>query len=144
MVKSRTVESLQVKRDQIAEAVAAYEAKLTQARTDLAHITAAIAIFEASGDRKAAMAYANFTRIWKSRELLGLCVGFLETEGPLSTRELAALAIKASDMDTQDDMLAKIVTNKIVYIMRAQEKRLAILRAGIKDGVCIWASPKSL
>jgi alpha-D-ribose 1-methylphosphonate 5-triphosphate synthase subunit PhnI len=48
----------------------------------------------------------------KSRELLGLCVGFLETEGPLSTRELAALAIKASDMDTQDDMLAKIMTNK--------------------------------
>jgi hypothetical protein len=75
MVKSRTVESLQVKRDQIAEAVAAYEAKLTQARTDLAHITAAIAIFEASGDRKAAMAYANFTRIWKVPRIAGPVCG---------------------------------------------------------------------
>jgi hypothetical protein len=90
------------------------------------------------------MAYANFTRIWKSRELLGLCVGFLEAEGPLSTRELAARAIKASDMDTQDDMLAKIVANKIVYIKRAQEKRKTIRRAGMRDGACIWSnSPKS-
>jgi hypothetical protein len=140
MVKSRTVESLEVKRAQIAEAVAAYEAKLAQAKTDLAHLTAAIAIFEASGDRKAAANYANFTRIWKPRELLGHCLAFLGSEGPLSTRELAARAIKASHMDTQDQVLAKIVANKIVYIMRAQEKRQAVRRAGMRDGACVWAT----
>lgn len=54
MSKSRTVESLEVKRAQIAEAIAAFDTKLTQARKDLAHITVAIAIFESAGDRKAA------------------------------------------------------------------------------------------
>lgn len=142
MTKPRTIESLEVKRGQIAEAVAAYKAKLAQAETDLAHITAAIAIFEASGDRKAATAYANYTRIWKPRELAGLCLGFLESEGPLSTRELAARAIKASDMDTRDEVLAKIVANKIVYIMRAQEKRRVICRAGIRDGASVWAKTR--
>jgi len=147
MGKSRTVESLQVKRDEIAWAVKAYEAKLDQARKDLVHVTGALAIFEATGDRKAATAYANFTGIWKPRELLGLCLRFLESEGPLSTRELAARAIKTSGMDTLDEVLAKIVANKIVYIMRAQEKRRAIRRAGVRDGACIWAlvggQPKS-
>jgi hypothetical protein len=139
MGKSRTVESLQVKRAEIEWAVKAYEAKLDQSRKDLAHVTAALAIFEATGDRKAMLAYANFTGIWKPRELWGLCLRFLESEGPLSTRELTALAIKASDMDTLDEVLAKIVANKIVYIMRAQEKRRAIRRAGMRDGACIWA-----
>jgi hypothetical protein len=36
-------------------------------------------------------------------------------------------------------VLAKVVANKIVYVMRAQEKRRAIRRAGIKDGACIWS-----
>jgi hypothetical protein len=53
--------------------------------------------------------------------LLGLCIGFLESEGQLSTRELAARVIKASHMDTLDEVLAKVVANKIVYVMRAQE-----------------------
>jgi len=141
MAKSRTVESLEVKRAQIAEVVAAYEAKLAQAKTDLAHITAAIAIFEATGDRKAATAYVNFARIWKQRELLTLCLSFLESDGPLSTRELAVRAVKASNMDAADTMLTKTVTNKVVYVMRAQEKRRAVQRAGMKDGVCLWAIP---
>ena len=139
VAKPRTIESLQVKKAEIEWAVEAYGRKYRQAQTDLAHITAALALFEASGDRKATTAYANFARIWKPRELQGLCMGFLESEGPLSTHELAARAIKASGMDTLDEVLAKVVANKIVYIMRTQEKRRAIGRAGIKDGACIWA-----
>jgi len=142
MTKSRTVESLEVKRAQIAAAVAAYEAKLAQARKDLAHLTAAIAIFESGGDRKAMTAYVNFSRLWKPRELLGHCMALLESEGPLSTRELASKVIVRCQMDTQDTVLAQTVANKIVYVMRAQEKRRAIRRAGIKDGACIWAATR--
>ncbi len=141
VAKPRTIESLQVKKAEIEWAVEAYGRKYRQAQTDLAHITAALALFEATGDRKATTAYANFARIWKPRELMGLCVGFLESEGPLSTRELAARAIKASDMDTLDEVLAKVVANKIVYVMRAQEKRRVIQRGGLRDGACIWALP---
>lgn len=140
MGKSRTVESLQVKRDEIAWAVKAYEAKLDQARKDLAHVTAAIAIFEATGDRKAMLAYANFNGIWKPRELLALCLGFLETEGPLSTRDLAQRVLTASGMDTADKVLSKTVANKLVYVLRAQEKRGKVRRAGMRADVCVWAA----
>jgi hypothetical protein len=140
-MKSRTVESLQVKKAEIEWAVNAYEKNLHQARADLAHVTAALAIFEATGDRKATTAYANFNGIWKPRELLGLCMRFLESEGPLSTRELAQRVLTASGMDAADKVLAHTVACKIIYIMRAQEKRRAIGRAGIKDGACLWLMP---
>jgi hypothetical protein len=139
MAKPRTIESLQVKKAEIEWAVEAYGRRYRQAQTDLAHINGALALFEASGDRKAATAYANFTAIWKPRELMGLCVGFLESQGRLSTRELAARAIEASGMDTTDAVLAKVVANKIVYIMRAQEKRGKVKRTGARrNTACVW------
>ena len=138
-MKSRTVESLQVKKAEIEWALAAYQAKADQAHKDLAHVTAALAIFEATGDRKAMLAYANFNGIWKPRELMGLCMGFLESEGPLSTRDLAQRVLTASGMDTADKVLAQTVTHKIVYLMRAQEKRGKVRRAGMRADVCIWA-----
>jgi hypothetical protein len=49
MVESRAVETLQNKRDDIARSIDECEAKLAQARADLAHIDAAISIF-ATGD----------------------------------------------------------------------------------------------
>ena len=145
MAKPRTIESLQVKKAEIEWAVEAYGRKYRQAQTDLTHINGALALFEASGDRKAATAYANFTNIWKPRELMVLCVGFLDSQGPLSTRELAARAIEASGMDTEDAVLAKVVANKIVYIMRAQEKRLKVKRTGARrNTACVWALTASL
>jgi hypothetical protein len=139
-MKSRTVESLQVKKAEIEWAVKAYSEKLHQAQADLAHVTAALAIFEATGDRKATTAYANFNGIWKPRELMALCTGFLESEGPLSTRELAQRVLTASRMDTRDKVLAQTVANKLVYVLRAQEKRGKVRRAGMRADVCIWSA----
>jgi hypothetical protein len=50
MAEIRTVTTRRSKRAEIIAAIANYEKRLAQARADLAHITAAIAIFEASGD----------------------------------------------------------------------------------------------
>jgi hypothetical protein len=141
MGKSRTVESLQAKRAEIEWAVQAYGERLHQAKTDLAHVSAALAIFEATGDRKATLAYANFNRIWKPRELTALCLGFLESEGKLSTRELAQRVLTASGMDTTDKVLAKTVANKLIYVLRVQDKKRAIIRAGMRGDVCVWAMP---
>jgi hypothetical protein len=139
-MKSRTVESLQVKKIEIEWAVKAYGDKLRQAEADLAHVTAALAIFEVTGDRKATTAYANFNGIWKPRELMTLCVGFLESEGPLSTRELAQRVLTHSGMDALDKVLSHTVANKVVYVMRAQEKRGKIRRAGKRGDACVWAA----
>jgi hypothetical protein len=49
MAEIRTVTTLRRKRDEIRRAISNYERKLDQAKADLAHIAAAIHIFEAKG-----------------------------------------------------------------------------------------------
>ena len=70
-----------------------------------------------------------------------LCRSFLESEGPLSTPQLAIRAMKASGLDTGDKVLAKAVTMRIVYAMRAQHKRGKIGDAGKKMGARVWKIP---
>lgn len=60
MAEIRTVTTLKYKRDDITRAIAAYEKKLNQARADLAHVNAAIRIFEL-GDAEGTFA-ANLAR----------------------------------------------------------------------------------
>ncbi len=97
MAEIRTVTTLSTKREEIQRVIAGYEAKLAQARADLAHITAAIKIFEATDDPDAMRAYVDTHRIWKRGELMTLCKGFLESEGPLSTKALAERMSVAPD-----------------------------------------------
>jgi hypothetical protein len=47
MAEIRTVTTLRRKREEIKRAIRNYEKRLDQTRADLAHLTAAIAIFEA-------------------------------------------------------------------------------------------------
>jgi hypothetical protein len=139
MAEIRTVTTLRNKRAEIETAIGNYETRLKQARADLAHITAAIAIFEASGDREAMTAYVDIHRIWKRGELMRLCRGFLEAEGPLSTRQLAERAMTASGLDASDKVLGKAVAHKIVYAMRAQHLRGKVDDGGRVRGARIWA-----
>jgi hypothetical protein len=48
MPEIRTVTTLKRKREEIAASIKLYEKQIAQARSDLAHVTAAIRIFEAS------------------------------------------------------------------------------------------------
>lgn len=52
MAEIRTVTTLRSKQAEIQRAIVGYEQRLAQARADLSHVIAAIAIFEASGDRE--------------------------------------------------------------------------------------------
>lgn len=140
MAEIRTVTTLRSKQAEIQRAIVGYEQRLAQARADLAHVTAAIAIFEASGDREAMGAYVDIHRIWKRGELMRLCKSFLESEGPLSTRVLADKAMRASGLDPSDRVLGKTVAYKIVQAMRAQHLRGTIRRVEKRCGVCVWAS----
>ena len=139
MAEIRTVTTLRTKRAEIETAIGNYEARLKQARADLAHITAAIAIFEATGDRDAMGAYVDIHRIWKRGEVISLCKGFLESEGPLSTVQLAQRAMAASGLDANDKVLAKTVSYKIVQAMRAQHIRGKVFDAGRAKGARVWS-----
>jgi hypothetical protein len=81
MAEIRTVTTLRSKRAEIIAAIANYEKRLAQARADLAHITAAITIFEASGDVEEIPPYVDIHRCFKRGEAINLCKEAL-TSGP--------------------------------------------------------------
>ena len=63
MAEIRTVTTLNYKRDEIQRAIVAYEQKLALARAGLAHINAAITIFEATDSPEAMRAYVDVHRV---------------------------------------------------------------------------------
>jgi hypothetical protein len=73
MTEIRTVTILRFKRDQIVHSIRLYERQLEQARADLAHVTAAIRIFEASGNAKDMPRYVDTHRLFKRGEAMMLC-----------------------------------------------------------------------
>ena len=64
MAEIRTVTTLRSKRDEIAVTVEKYE-QLWAPSLDLAHIEAAISIFEASGDPKGVPAYVDVHHLFR-------------------------------------------------------------------------------
>jgi hypothetical protein len=141
MAEIRTVTTLRSKQVEIQRAIVGYEQRLAQARADLSHVTAAIAIFEATGDRDAMGAYVDIHRIWKRGEMMRLCRGFLESEGPMTTPALAQRVMTASGLDAGDKVLSKVVCHKIVFAMRAQHLRGKVGDAGRIKGARVWACP---
>jgi hypothetical protein len=108
MAEIRTVTTLRSKRAEIIAAIANYEKKLAQARADLAHITAAIAIFEASGDRGDIPPYVDINRCLKRGEAMAICKEALAAHGPLNTRQLALKIMAAKRLDTGEGELASL------------------------------------
>jgi len=105
MAEIRTVTTLRSKRAEIIASIANYEKKLAQARADLAHITAAIMIFEASGDRDEIPPYVDIHRCLKRGEAIAVCKDALAAHGPLNTRQLALKVMAAKGLNTGDKVL---------------------------------------
>lgn len=101
MAEIRTVTTLRRKRDEISASVRLYERQLAQARVDLAHVTAAIRIFEALGDLAGMARYVDTHRLFKPGEPVALCKEALAS-GPMTTRELAQQVMKAKGLDPAD------------------------------------------
>ena len=101
MADSRTAETLRNKRDEIARSIDDYEARLAQAKADLAHIDAAIAIFATSDGQKPVRPYVDIHRLFKRGELGAISREALK-DGPRNTRELAQAVMAAKGLDTGD------------------------------------------
>ncbi len=94
MAEIRTVTTLRSKQQEIEASITKYEKRIAQARADLSHINAAIAIFEVSGDPEGFPAYVDIHRLFKRGEPIALCKQAL-AEGPKSTRQLTLYVLKA-------------------------------------------------
>ena len=95
MTEIRTVTTLRRKRDEISASILLYEKKLEQARADLAHVTAAIRIFAATGRPQDIPRYVDSYRLFKRGEPWAICAAAL-AKGPQTTKELALALMRAT------------------------------------------------
>lgn len=138
MPEIRTVTTLKTKRHQIEAAIAGYERALNQARADLSHVNACIAMFEASGEPGDMAPYVDLHRLFKRGEMVSICKDALAKEGPLDTRELAYRVMLAKGLDTGDKVLSRSICLKIVHALLQQAKRSKITMLDKRKGVRVW------
>ncbi|MGC1863520.1 MAG: hypothetical protein WA733_20970 [Methylocystis sp.] len=138
MTEIRTVTTLRRKRDEITAVIKLYERQLAQARADLAHVNAAMRVFEAEGTRDF-QAYIDVHRVFSYREKWPLCEAALREHGPMTTKELALHLMAAKGLDTDDNVLARTIANRLIHSLRMQAMRGRVLMDGKRKGVCVWA-----
>ena len=138
MAEIRTVTTLRSKRTEILASIKLYEKRLSQARTDLAHVTACIAIFEASGDGKELSSYVDTHRMFARGEIISLCKEALAS-GPKTTKELALHVMAAKGLDTGDKVLAHAMAQRMIHALRQQWRRGLIEGKGKIKGARVWA-----
>jgi hypothetical protein len=141
MAEIRTVTTLVKKRDEIRASIRMYEKKLEQAKVDLAHVTGAIRLFQASGKAQDLSRYMDSYRLFKRGEPWAICAAAL-VNGPLSTKELALELMKAKGMDLKDAVLQKTLGHRLIHSLRMQEKRKQVARHGKRHGVSVWRLPE--
>jgi hypothetical protein len=138
MAEIRTVTTLRGKRAEIIGAIAQYEKRLAQARADLSHVNACIALFEASGELSAFTPYIDTHRLFARGELMALCKDALAS-GPRTTKELALAVMKAKGLDTGDKVLAHAMALRLIHALRQQWRRGLLTGEGKVKGARVWA-----
>jgi hypothetical protein len=143
MAESRTIETLEKKRDEILRAIAGYEEKIAQAQADLAHLNATIAIFGASYEGTATRPYVNLAGLFKRGEMVAIAKAAL-ADGPQNTRQLAGAVLKAKGLDPGDRVLAKAISHRLIHGLRIQARGGKIVGVGRHKAARIWRLPERL
>jgi hypothetical protein len=141
MAEIRTVTTLRRKREEIRRTIIAYEERLSQAKADLAHISAAITVFEGVGDKAEDRPYVDIHRVFAHRELMDLAKRALAEQGPLDTRQIARYIMAAKGMDPNDKVLAKAIACRMIHSLRQQCRRGKLADAGKRGAVRMWGFP---
>ena len=136
------IATLKAKRNDIEASIKLYEQKAEQARRDLAHVNATLAIF-ATNDPADVRAYTDTSRLFRRGELWTLCVASLKEHGPQDTRELSRRVAEAKAMDASDSVLCKALAYRIVQALTLQWKRGKLGSEGIRKGVRVWTLLKA-
>jgi len=137
MAEIRTVTTLRAKRAEILASISLYEKRLAQARADLAHVTACIAIFEASGEGEELSSYVDTHRMFARGEMIRLCKEALAS-GPKTTKELALHVMAAKGLDTGDKVLAHAMAQRMIRALRQQWRRGQLRDGGKVKGARVW------
>jgi len=141
MEEPLVIQTLKQKRAEISGAIAAYQARIAQARHDLAHINASIRLFE-SGEPNRAQ-YIVSHGFFQKGEIADICVRHLRADGELDTRQLAERVMCKRNLDATDTALRNSVVFKVVQALRHAARRKIVTMAEKRKGVCVWAPPLS-
>ena len=140
MTEIRTVTTLLSKREEIQASIKLYERRMLQARADLAHINACIAIFEASGDGEDLSSYVDTHQLFARGEIITLCKEAL-ANGPKSTKELALYVMGAKGLDVGDKVLAHAMASRMIHALRQQWRRGLLIGDRKIHGARVWELP---
>lgn len=97
------IQTLRQKRAEISGVIAAYQAKITQARHDLAHIDAVMRLVE-GGEQERAQYIVNHG-LFKKGEIADICLRHLKADGELDTRQLAERVMCECKLEVSDTPL---------------------------------------
>ena len=139
MSDPQVINTLRTKAAGLTAHIAKLEQATAEAITDLAHINAAIRLFEAPEPGERFPMHFNLGRLFKGREL-GALIREALTESPKDTCELAAYVIRAKGLDDADKPLRISIQLRIVNAMRMAEKRGKAKRLGKRRpaGAIVW------
>ena len=115
--------ALRRKRDQISGTIAHYERLIREAEHDLAHVNAALRLFEVTGEAADLPPYVDLNGLLRRGETTKICMDALAEEGPLDTRQLALRIIKAKGLSERDKVLAQSIALRVVQTLRMRARR---------------------
>ena len=137
MAESQTVTILRAKREEIGAAIINYERQLEQAKADFAHVTAALAIFDAGDKPGSQRPYTSLFRAFRYGEIAALCRAKL-ADGPLSTPDLAKHVMAEKGMDAADRVLARSIGFSVLQSLRGMSRRCIVEKLPKSRGRCVW------
>ena len=140
MAEIRTVTTLSSKRDEIIATIAQDEKRLAQARADLSHVNACIAIFEANDDPEERQPYLDLHQLFGRGEIGRLAKEALAS-GPKTTRELARHVMAAKGLDVGDKVLARAMASRMIHSLRQQRGRGLLCGDTKLKGAVVWSLP---
>lgn len=138
MAETHSVHALRTKSDEIRAIIRKYEALLRRAQHDLAHVNAALKIFEATGQPSDYPSYVDLTRVFRRGETTAMCLEALRTEGPLDSRELTLRVMRSRDLDESDTVLRNAVGFRVIHAMRRQAVRGIVAATAKKNRAFVW------
>jgi hypothetical protein len=130
--------ALRRKRDQISGVIAHYERLIREAEHDLAHVNAALRLFEVTGEAADLPPYVDLNRLLRRGETTKICMDALASEGPLDTRQLALRIIRAKGLTESDKVLAQSIALRVVQTLRMRARRNKVDCFTKTKGVCVW------
>ena len=138
MADPQVISTLRASRAEIENAIVAYERKLDQARRDLVHLSATLAMYEARGDDRQVASYIDTHRLFARGEMVKLVRAELAKGESLDTRELSRRIAVAKGLDSGDKVLCRAISYRLVRALLLQRRRGELASPGKVKGVRVW------